>query len=119
MLFLVLVIIELTDVIFAFDSIPAVLAITTDPFNVYVSNLLAILGLRSLYFVIEHSLERLEYLKPGLGVLLIVIGAKMVVAEWVHIPAWVSLAIVVTVLGITTVLSLMRRRSGHAAQPGT
>jgi tellurite resistance protein TerC len=119
LLFLVLVIIELTDVIFAFDSIPAVLAITTDPFNVYVSNLLAILGLRSLYFVLEHSLQRLEYLKPGLGVLLVVIGIKMIVAEWVHIPAWVSLGIVVTVLGITTLLSLLRRRSGHAAEPGT
>src|SRR5206468_4656629 len=91
-LLLLVAVIELTDVVFAFDSIPAVLAVTRDPFIVYSSNLLAILGLRSLFFALEGALQRLDYLQHGLGVLLVLIGVKMAIGEWVHLPAWVSLA---------------------------
>ena len=93
-LLVALAIIELTDLVFAMDSIPAVLAITRDPFIVITSNVFAILGLRALYFLIGGMMERFHYLKPGLIVLLLFIGTKMIISEFYHIPTVTSLIIV-------------------------
>lgn len=93
-----LVLIEATDLIFAVDSIPAVLAVTRDPFVAFASNILAILGLRALYFVIANWVNTLRYLKPGLAVLLGFIGVKMIIADFFHVPIWVSLTVIVLIL---------------------
>lgn len=99
LLLLVLVIVEFTDLVFAVDSIPAIFAITTNTFIVYTSNVFAILGLRSMYFLLAGVVEKFHYLKMGLAVVLTFIGAKMlVVAFGVHIPIWISLIFVATVL---------------------
>jgi tellurite resistance protein TerC len=108
MLLLALVVIEATDVIFAVDSIPAILAVTDDAFIVFSSNILAVLGLRALFFAVAALLERLRYLRYGLGVILVAIGAKMVLADVVAIPAPVSFAATLGILGVTVVLSLLR-----------
>jgi tellurite resistance protein TerC len=97
-LFLALIVIELSDIIFAVDSIPAVLAITKDAFVAFGSNILAILGLRSLYFVIAEWVSKLKYLKPGLAVILCFIGGKMLLANFYHVPSWVSLLVIIGVL---------------------
>ncbi len=97
-LFLALVVIEISDIIFAVDSIPAVLAVTQDAFVAFGSNILAVLGLRALYFVIAGWVGHLRYLKPGLAVILCFVGAKMIAADWYHIPSWVSLAVIIGVL---------------------
>lgn len=94
-LLLVLILIELSDVVFALDSIPAVFSITTDPFVVFSSNIFAIMGLRALYFLLAGMAERFRYLKYGLAVVLIFVGAKMLVADWVHVPTAVSLLVIV------------------------
>jgi tellurite resistance protein TerC len=109
-LFAVLVLIETTDVMFAFDSIPAVLAVTREPFIVFASNAFAILGLRALYFCLAGMADRLRYLNRGLGVILAFVGLKMLLAEVVHVPTAISLGIVVAVLGITIVASLRADR---------
>ena len=98
-LFVVLAV-EATDLLFALDSIPAVLAITRDPFIVYTSNIFAILGLRSLYFGIAHLLDRLRLMHYGLAVILIFVAAKMVLAHWFTMPAWVSLVVILGILGV-------------------
>jgi len=99
LLFMVLVILEVTDLVFAVDSIPAIFAITTNTFIVYTSNVFAILGLRSLYFLLAGVVEKFQYLKMGLAIVLTFIGAKMlVVAVGIHIPIWISLAFVAVVL---------------------
>jgi tellurite resistance protein TerC len=98
-LFAVLVTIELTDVLFALDSIPAVLGITTDPFIVFTSNIFAILGLRSLYFVLARGMAHVPSLKMGLSLVLLFVGAKMLAGNFVHVPALVSLAAVAVLLG--------------------
>ena len=105
-LFLALVLVELTDVIFAVDSIPAVFAITTDPFIVLTSNLFAILGLRAMYFLMADLGDRFELLKYGLAVILVFIGTKMLMVEWVKIPVLVSLAVVASILAISVAASL-------------
>jgi tellurite resistance protein TerC len=110
-LFVVLVLIEATDVVFAVDSVPAILAVSRDPFVVFSSNALAILGLRALYFLLEGARGRLIYLNRGLGVILFYVGVKMIVSEWFHIPTTVSLAVIAVVLAITVWLSL--RASGR------
>ena len=112
-LFAVLVLIESTDVVFAVDSIPAVLAVTREPFLVFASNAFAILGLRALYFCLARMADRLRYLNLGLGVILAFVGLKMLLAEVIHVPTALSLGLVVAVLGITVVASLRsdRRRS--------
>lgn len=110
-LFAVLVLIESTDVMFAFDSIPSVLAVTREPFIVFASNAFAILGLRALYFCLAGMADRLRYLNLGLGVILAFVGLKMLLAEVVHLPTAISLGIVVAVLGITIVASLRSDRS--------
>lgn len=105
-LFLVLVMIESADVVFALDSIPAVFAITTDPFIVYTSNIFAILGLRTLYFALAHSLNKLKYLKFGLSAVLVFIGAKMILAEIYPISLSVALIVIVAILTATALISL-------------
>lgn len=103
-IFLALVVIEATDLVFAVDSIPAVLAITQDSFVAFSSNILAILGLRALYFVIADFVSRFRYLKPGLATILCFVGVKMLIAEWYKIPSWVSL-LVITMILVTAGLS--------------
>ena len=109
-LFLVLLVVEISDVTFAVDSIPAVFGITRDPFIVYSSNVFAILGLRALYFLLAAVLERLAYIKVGLAAVLIFVGAKMIVEPWLHISVAVSLAIVLSILTISAVASLLLKR---------
>ncbi|MFB5608654.1 MAG: hypothetical protein ACE5Q5_00335, partial [Nitrosarchaeum sp.] len=104
-----LAIIELTDLVFAMDSIPAVLAITRDPFIVITSNVFAILGLRALYFLIGGMLEKFRYLKPGLIVLLLFIGTKMIISEFYHIPTITSLIIVFVILATVIGASLLKK----------
>jgi tellurite resistance protein TerC len=106
--FLALILIESSDVMFAVDSIPAVFAVTRDPFLVFTSNIFAILGLRSLYFAIAGLLDRFRYLKVSLVVLLLFVGAKMLLVHHYPIPAPVSLAVIVSILGIGVVASLLR-----------
>ena len=108
-LLVALAIIELTDLVFAMDSIPAVLAITRDPFIVITSNVFAILGLRALYFLIGGMMEKFHYLKPGLIVLLLFIGTKMIISEFYHIPTVTSLIIVFIILATVIVASLLRK----------
>ena len=108
LLLLVLVIVEFTDLVFAVDSIPAIFAITTNTFIVYTSNVFAILGLRSMYFLLAGVVEKFHYLKMGLAVVLTFIGLKMlVVALGVHIPIWISLVFVATVLLSSVAVSLI------------
>lgn len=105
-LFLVLLMVEVTDVIFAVDSIPAIFAITTDPFIVFTSNIFAILGLRALYFLLADMADRFHLLKYGLAFLLVFIGGKMLLAHWLHVPITLSL-IVIAVILLTSVLASM------------
>jgi tellurite resistance protein TerC len=109
---LVLIVIDIMDLVFAVDSIPAVFAITQDEFIIYTSNICAILGLRSLYFVLAHVIDRFIYLKTGLAIVLGFVGAKMIVASFVHIPNWASLFFIVTVLS-TTIFFSMRATRGR------
>ena len=105
-LFLTLVLVEISDVIFAVDSIPAIFAITTDPFIVLTSNLFAILGLRAMYFLLADLGNRFELLKYGLAAILVYIGAKMLLIDWIHIPVQVSLLVVAILLSIAVAASL-------------
>jgi len=107
---IVLLTVETTDVVFAVDSIPAVFGVTRDPFIVYSSNVCAILGLRSLYFVLAGMMQNFAYLSHGLAIILIFIGLKMLVEPWIHIPIGVSLSIVGSVLLVAVVASLIKRR---------
>jgi tellurite resistance protein TerC len=109
-LFLVLLVVEITDVTFAVDSIPAVFGITRDPFIVFTSNVFAILGLRALYFLLAAVLEKLEYLKVGLALVLIFVGAKMIAEPWLQISVELSLAIVVGMLLLTVLFSLLAKK---------
>ena len=109
-MFLVLVLIEFSDVIFAMDSIPAIFAITSDPFIVFTSNIFAILGLRALYFLLADMAERFHLLKYGLAVVLVFVGVKMLIVDWYKIPVAISLAVVITLLGTSILLSLVATR---------
>lgn len=109
-LFICIIVIELTDIMFAFDSIPACLAISTDTFIVYTSNIFAILGLRSLYFALRGTMEHLEYLKYGLGVILAFVGIKMLTADVYHVDVVVSLVVILATLAITIVFSLIMKK---------
>ncbi len=104
-LFIVLLMVEVTDVVFALDSIPAVLAVTTDPFIVYTSNVFAILGLRSLFFALSGLMGLFHYLRYGLAVVLVFIGTKMLLAEVWHIPVYMALAVVAGVLLLSVLAS--------------
>lgn len=105
-LFIVLVTIETTDIIFAVDSIPAVLAISTDPFIVYTSNVFAILGLRALFFALAGVMNKFEYLNYGLAAVLVFVGVKMLISRFAHIPVQYALGVVVAVLAVSIVLSI-------------
>jgi tellurite resistance protein TerC len=109
-LFLVLLLVEFTDVIFALDSIPAIFAITRDPFIVFTSNIFAILGLRNLFFVLAGIVHRFAYLKVGLGLTLVFIGTKMAIAEWYHVPVVASLLVVAGLIGGSMIYSVWRTR---------
>lgn len=122
-LFIVLVMVETTDVIFALDSIPAIFAITTDPFIVYTSNVFAILGLRSLFFALAGVMVMFHYLKLGLSAVLTFIGAKMVLVDFLHIPIGISLLIIAGILIASVVASLIWPQNTDdtaevAAEPG-
>ncbi len=101
----VIVAVELTDLLFAFDSIPAVLAVSHDPFIVYTSNIAAVLGLRSLYFALASLLGRLRYLHYGLGVLLGFVALKMLLSRWFDVPITISLAIIGGIVAVCAVAS--------------
>ncbi len=116
-LFLVLLLIESTDLVFAVDSIPAIFAVTEDPFIVFTSNIFAILGLRALYFVLSGYLAGLKYLKPALAGVLVFVGAKMLLVDVYKIPALVSLAVIVVVLGVAISASVLARRRDGAEEP--
>lgn len=109
-LFLVLLLVESTDLVFAVDSIPAIYAITDDPFIVFTSNIMAILGLRALYFVLAGYLGGLRYLKPGLAGVLVFVGSKMMLVDVFKMPALASLAVIITILGIAVAASIMANR---------
>ena len=115
-LLLAVLVIEITDVIFAVDSIPAVFAISTDPFIVYSSNVFAILGLRALYSVLADLLADMKYLRYGLAAILVFAGAKMLTSELFHVPHVVSLLVIVSVLVAAIVPSVMASRRARAAQ---
>eukprot|EP01083_Nonionella_stella_P259633 886248_1 len=104
-LMLVLILVELSDVIFAVDSIPAIFAVTTDPFIVLTSNLFAILGLRAMYFLLAGVAERFSMLKYGLAVILVFIGIKMLIVDFYHIPIAVSLGVVFGILVMTFIIN--------------
>jgi tellurite resistance protein TerC len=106
-LFLVLVVVETTDVIFALDSIPAILAITTDPFIVYTSNVFAILGLRALYFALAGLLQLFHYLHYGLSAILVFVGVKMLVSDIYHIPVGAALGVVGGILALSVIASMI------------
>jgi len=106
-LFLTLLVVETTDLIFAVDSIPAILAITRDPFIVYTSNVFAILGLRSLYFVLEHFFSMFRFLNYGLAIVLMLIGLKMLLSHYYQPPLGITLGVVVVVLGVSVTASMM------------
>ncbi len=109
-LFTVLVLVEATDVVFAIDSVPAILAISREPFIVFSANAFAILGLRSLYFLLGGMAGRFRYLNVGLGVILGFVGLKMILADLYHIPVWASLAVVAAVLAVSIWLSVRADR---------
>ncbi len=116
-LLLALMVVETTDVIFALDSIPAIFAVTQDPFIVYTSNVFAILGLRSLYFVFADMIRKFYYLKPGLAVILSFVGVKMVLADIYHIPTILSLGVIALVLAAAIVASVVRARRLKTSEP--
>jgi tellurite resistance protein TerC len=117
-LFIVLLLVETTDVVFALDSIPAIFGVTKDPFIVYTSNIFAILGLRALYFLLASVIGMFEYLNLGLAAVLSFIGIKMLISYWVHIPIGISLAIVFGLLAISIVASIIKRRfDGRGGPP--
>ncbi|HEX5301590.1 MAG TPA: TerC/Alx family metal homeostasis membrane protein [Streptosporangiaceae bacterium] len=116
-LLVALVAIAVTDVVFALDSIPAVFGVTRDLFVVFTSNAFAVLGLRALYFLLAGSADRFVYLKPGIALLLVFIGVKMLLYDVVHMPVWVSLVVIAVVGGGAVAASLWRDRRRHAVAP--
>lgn len=108
-MFVVLVTVEASDVMFALDSIPAIFGVTKDPFILLTSNIFAILGLRALYFLLAGVMDRFHYLRHGLALVLVFIGLKMVLEKWVHVPTPVSLAVVTGILAFAIVVSLRRQ----------
>ncbi len=116
-LVLVLILVELSDVIFAVDSIPAIFAVTTDPFIVLTSNLFAIMGLRAMYFLLANVAERFSMLKYGLSVILVFIGIKMLIIDFFHIPIGVSLGVVAGILALTLLINAwVNRRNDRLAK---
>ena len=114
-LFLVLLVVEWSDLVFAIDSIPAIFAITRDPFIVYSSNVFAILGLRALFFVLSGAMNSFVYLKPGVALILVFVGIKMTIMAWYHIAALVSLTVILATLTASIVASIIKTRRDAAA----
>jgi len=112
-LFLVLILVEASDVIFAVDSIPAIFAVTSDPFIVLTANLMAILGLRAMFFLLSGAATKMHYLPYGLGIILVFIGFKMLMLDVFHMPIWISLGFIVLVLTITAILSIRYSKKHH------
>jgi tellurite resistance protein TerC len=114
-----LVVVEVTDVIFAVDSVPAVLAVTTDPFVVYTSNVFALLGMRALYFLLAGAAARLRYLRPALAVILAAVAAKLLLADIWEFPAWSAPAFIAAVLAVAAAASMLdnRRTRLHGGRP--
>lgn len=110
-LFLVLILVEASDVIFAVDSIPAIFAVTTDPFIVLTANLMAILGLRAMFFLLSGAASKMHYLPYGLGLILVFIGFKMLMLDIFHMPIWISLSFIVIVLTVTAILSIRHSKN--------
>jgi tellurite resistance protein TerC len=117
-LFVVLLVIESTDVVFAIDSVPAALAITRDPFVVYTANIFAILGLRSLYFALAGIMPMFAYLNYGLSVILVFTGVKMIVSHWVRIPIGIVLGFIGLTLLVSILASVAKARKTAAAPGG-
>ena len=111
----VLVLVETTDVVFAVDSIPAILAVSREPFIVFASNAFAIMGLRALYFLLAGMADRFRYLNRGLAVILAFVGVKMLVVEWYHFPTWLSLGVIAVVLTVTVWTSLRAENRDRSA----
>ncbi|HLB54074.1 MAG TPA: TerC family protein [Gemmatimonadales bacterium] len=109
-LLLVILIVEWSDLVFAIDSIPAIFAITRDPFIVYSSNVFAILGLRALYFVLASAMDRFVYLKPAVAAILVFVGLKMVSAAWIRVSTEISLGVVIGLLALGVLISLRKTR---------
>lgn len=116
-LFIVLIVVETTDLVFALDSIPAIFAITRDTFIVYTSNVFAILGLRALYFLLASVIERFHYLKLGLSFILVFVGAKMLLSDVYHVPILISLAVIAVVLALSVILSLVFPKDAEERSP--
>lgn len=112
-LFITLIFIEISDIIFAVDSIPAIFAITQDPFIVWSSNIFAILGLRAMYFLLARAADTFHLLKYGIALILLFVGAKMVVEPWIDITVGESLAVIASILIVFTILSLRERHARH------
>lgn len=106
-LMIVLIAIEISDVMFAVDSIPAVLAVSTDPFIVYTSNIFAILGLRALYFALESAMRLFHFLHYGLSVILVFVGIKMLLTDWIKIPVGIALSVILIILLVSVIASLI------------
>ncbi|WP_224366554.1 TerC family protein [Hyalangium versicolor] len=115
-LLMALLLVEVTDVIFALDSIPAIFAVTQDPFLVFTSNIFAILGLRSLFFLVAGMVEKFSYLKIGLSAVLVFVGAKMTLVDFVKVPAAVSLGVIALLIGGSVLASFLKARSDEAAK---
>jgi len=115
-LLVALVVVETADVIFAVDSIPAVLAVTTDPFIVYTSNVFALLGMRALYFLLAGAADRVRYLRPGLAVILAAVAAKLLLADVWELPSWSAPAFIAAVLSVVAVASFRTGRSQRNGQ---
>jgi tellurite resistance protein TerC len=109
----VLVVIESSDLMFAVDSIPAIFAVTRDPFLVYTSNVFAILGLRAMFFLLAGVMDKFAYLKTGLAVILAYVGFKMLAIEFYHVPPGVSLLVIAAILAIAIAWSLLRPPPSH------
>ena len=116
-LFIALIAVETSDLIFAVDSIPAILAITTDPFIVYTSNVFAILGLRALYFALAGVMRLFHYLRYGLAAILVFVGAKMLLADFYKIPAGIALGVIAGILLVAVVVSVMKPRREESISP--
>lgn len=114
-----LVVIEAMDLVFAVDSIPAIFAVTLDPFIVFTSNIFAILGLRSLYFLLANVVEKFVHLKYGLAVILTYVGVKMIISGWYKIPTWISLLIILGILGLTMLTSVLANRRSSTKAGGS
>jgi len=114
-LLVVILVIETTDVVFAVDSIPAVLAITLNSFIAYTSNVFAILGLRSLFFALSGIMRMFHYLKYGISIILVFVGAKMLLSEFYKLPAWIALSVIVSILALAIIASIVKARKDQKA----